>query len=394
MLPYFLTASLYMLLRTYALGGVMQMKQVELTRYDAVINVFPLIARYTGKLLLPVNLSAVYSYDIAHSITEPGVIVGLLTASAIIAVLFLLRKKTRVFLFLCWIFVPLLPVLYIPAVSVGGFADRYLYLSTAGFGVILGVAALRILSRAVKGGDLRGEKSRKTTIAVTATAAGLLIIYSIASVERSRVWRNDYSLWSDAVIKSPGSAGAYNNLGFAQTERGEVDEAIKSLRRAIELNRDSPGAYNNLGVALFHRKRYAEAMKNYRRAAELNPDNAEALSNIAEVLVILDRPEEALGYVNKALELSPGFADGHRVLGTAYAKLGRSRQAVEEFTVAIRINPDFAEAYNDLGETFLTMGRDEDAARAFEEAVRIDPSNGEFRKNLARAGRPGGLSVP
>ena len=43
----------------------------------------------------------------------------------------------------------------------------------------------------------------------------LIIVFSFLTVQRNIVWRNDLSLWNDAVAKSPLSARAHDNLGLA-----------------------------------------------------------------------------------------------------------------------------------------------------------------------------------
>ncbi|MFQ5442300.1 MAG: tetratricopeptide repeat protein, partial [Thermodesulfobacteriota bacterium] len=386
MLPYFLTASLYMLLRTYALGGVMQGKEIDLTMYDALINVFPLIARYVGKLFVPVGLSAVYSYDMAHSITEPGVIVGFLAALAVFVILFLVRMKKTVFFFLCWIFVPLLPVLYIPAVSVGGFADRYLYLSTAGFAVILGVVVLRIISMPVKGGvrdgERRGEKSRKVSISVAAAALGLLAVYSAASVGRSRVWRNDYNLWSDAVIKSPGSANAHYNLGWALHREARYDRAEAEYKKALDITPDKEKAHYNLALIYNEKGDYVNAVKHFKESIRLKPASIDAYAHLAIIYHKTGRVSDAVYLYKIALRLEPENDDIQYNLARAYQDRGDYPNAMYHYKEAVRLNPGGADAHYNMGIIYGKLNLPDRAAAEFSAALSIDPDFSAARVEL------------
>jgi tetratricopeptide (TPR) repeat protein len=57
-------------------------------------------------------------------------------------------------------------------------------------------------------------------------------------------------------------------------DRGQLDEAIATLKRAIDLNRDDADAYLQLGLAYFDRQDYPEARKVLTVAAGLTPNNA------------------------------------------------------------------------------------------------------------------------
>ena len=73
---------------------------------------------------------------------------------------------------------------------------------------------------------------------------------------------------------NPNFPEGYNNLGLALKDKGNLDEAIVSFKKAVELNNSFPEAYNNLGNLLYDLGRYNEAEKLLRRALVLNPNPA------------------------------------------------------------------------------------------------------------------------
>ncbi|GMR04291.1 MAG: tetratricopeptide repeat protein [Thermodesulfobacteriota bacterium] len=386
MLPYFATAALYMFMRTYALGGVMQMKQIDLGFYEVVVNVFPLISRYVGKLLVPVNLSVIYSYDIVRSMADPMAVIGLLVATVVAVVVFLTRRIKPVFFFLIWIFVPLIPVFYIPAVSVGGFADRYLYLSSAGFAVILGVVFSRFAPRRDKGG-LPGKEEfhpgrGKLPTAAMAAAVVLLIVYSAASWHRSRVWKNDYNLWSDTIVKSPGSANAHYNLGWALHRMGEYDRAEAEYKAALTLAPNKEEAHYNLALIYTDRGDFKGAARHYKESIRLKPRSYGAYYNLAVIYQKMGRGSESIALYNAALRLAPGNDDIHYNLAWAYQERDDLLSALIHYKEAARLNPSGADTHYNMGIIYQKLDFPVQAEAEFRETLKLDPDYAPARMEL------------
>ncbi|CAN0385137.1 unnamed protein product, partial [Hapterophycus canaliculatus] len=53
-----------------------------------------------------------------------------------------------------------------------------------------------------------------------------------------------------AIQLEPNFPDAYNNLGNALRESGQLEEAINCYRTTLRLKPDHPHAYNNLGNAM------------------------------------------------------------------------------------------------------------------------------------------------
>jgi hypothetical protein len=131
-----------MALRFNALGGFSpQEPRIKLSTYGYIINVFPLFMQYLEKLLLPINLNAFYVLHPISSIFEPkGILSLIVTAAFVFLVIISLKKNRMVFFSLLVISLPLLPVFYIPAVGENVFTERYLYLPSFGFALLIALA--------------------------------------------------------------------------------------------------------------------------------------------------------------------------------------------------------------------------------------------------------------
>jgi len=339
--PYLGAAAVYFILRVIALGGLAPVRRHgELSAYEFLINVFPLFRQYLGKLLLPTHLNAYHVFLPISSILEPNGLLSLATAMVFAgAVLLALKKSRPAFFALAMVLVPLLPALYIPGAGENTFAERYLYLPS--FGLVLLVALLA--------GRVALRKPRWSVPVATALAL-VTVLYSLGTVQRNLVWKDDERLWRDVVQHSPNSAVPHYNLASALNAQGRIDEAIAEYQTAIRIQ---PGAvaYTSLGVAYQAKGLINEAIEQYRLA----------------------------------LRLQPGDADAHTYLAIAYAESGALNNAIEHFRIAVQLQPDSANAQYGLGRAYLEKGRPAEAIPYLESAVRLNPDESLFRSALNEA---------
>lgn len=261
-------AAVYTVMRFNAIGGLMHHKQIDFSFVDAVINIFPLVSIYFAKLLFPVSLSAMYEFRPAVSVFDPRVLSGFGIAVVFMAGLFLARKKPLVFSGLAIMVLPVLPVLYVPALSSSAVADRYLYLPSAGLAMVLSAILYRVEG-----------KGLKIALAVSCAA---LIAWTVGSIARSKVWRSDLALWADAVQKAPGMPNAHYNYAWASHNAGNLNEAVSHYQEASRLS-PSADAHFNLGIIYLGQSLFDEAESEFRTALVIDPGFSGARLKLMEV---------------------------------------------------------------------------------------------------------------
>src|SRR5204863_4882179 len=74
--------------------------------------------------------------------------------------------------------------------------------------------------------------------------------------------------------------------------------------------------------AYAEREQLQAAVPSYRRAIDLNPAYAEAWDNLGCVLVALGQPVEALACHDRALQVRPDYDKAHMSRGVARLRLG------------------------------------------------------------------------
>jgi tetratricopeptide (TPR) repeat protein len=101
----------------------------------------------------------------------------------------------------------------------------------------------------------------------------LIVTYGWATYERNFVWKDDLSLWSDVVEKSPYKARGYNEIGMYYYERQMPDNAIPFFQKSLSLQPDFAKAHNNLGLCFMAKGLTDRAIIELQNAVEDNPDN-------------------------------------------------------------------------------------------------------------------------
>ena len=108
----------------------------------------------------------------------------------------------------------------------------------------------------------------------------LLLIYAFTSYQRNLIWKDDLSLWTDNVVKSPSDPRAHQYLGLAYQNAGDFDSAIKEYKKSLSLNPFQADVHNNIGVSYFYKGDIDTAINHFKHALSLNPSDRDAHYNL------------------------------------------------------------------------------------------------------------------
>jgi tetratricopeptide (TPR) repeat protein len=222
------------------------------------------------------------------------------------------RRPDRLRLLL-WPAVALLPVMHwIPIGET--VAERFLVLPSVGFCGLLGA----FLSEPTDG---LARRARSALLLV------LLVGGAIASATRAAVWRDEESLWRDALRREASSATPWAAIGDAQNRRGDAPQAIESYRRALEIRPGLTVARLSLADALDSIGRSDEAFEESRESVRLDPEHPVALNNLGARLARAGRVAEARPLFRRAVEVSPRYAPALRNAALAALDEGQPDEA-------------------------------------------------------------------
>lgn len=282
------------------------------------------VGYYAGLLLFPVNLSAMH--------TGVSRAAALLTAIAVAASLVLLlrfRRHDRLLMTaLCLYIVPLLPVIQI--IPFGQFvsADRYTYIASIGFFLLLALPT--------------AEKLRDVSSGIRMGAAILAVftVMLLAAGARARcaVWFNGVTLWEDTLAKNPRATMARSYLCSAYINSGNPEKAVPCAEESLRINGPSAGDYFNMGFALASLGR-AGAEAHMRKALELEPCHNMALLTLGEISFRSGDKGKSETYFRRAAKCGTDSPLPYFRLAEFAAERGETASSAEYRAIALRLAP-------------------------------------------------------
>ena len=283
----------FMAIRYAAIGTV--------SRGVATFHPYPWVAFYTfvgyfalylQRFILPIQLS--YTYDdlaLSPSPWNAYTMVGFLVAGISVAAIVLLRKKNPALSFgLAFGGIALAPytnLMPIPCL----FAERYFYLASAGFTLVM---AAILFAVPIKG---------RAKVALILVIIGILATMTVA---RNQVWRDQETLFGDAVVKRPHSMAAKNNLADVLSQKGQELFQSDPVRAEQYYQRSlavmpTPKAQTGLALLLLNNGNAEQAEEHFREALNLSRYYTSALKNYAALLIQQKRWADARDVLHRCL---------------------------------------------------------------------------------------------
>jgi len=328
---------------------------------EYLLTQFRVILTYIRLLLLPINQNFDYDYPISTSIFHVKTFFSFLVLSGIAATGLLLFKKYRLISFgIFWFFLTISIESSIIPISQNVIFEHRTYLPSFGFFI------------ALTGGLFSLFKEKHLQIAIMI----LLFIAAINATltyQRNKIWKDDYTLWSDNLKKSPNKARVNNGLGLALFEKGKFKEAIHYYNKAILIKPDYADTFNNRGAAYNGLGQYQRAIEDLNKTIRLDPASFQAYNNLGNTYNALGQYQRALSYYNESIRLKPNYADAYNNRGTLYGKAGQYQLAIADFNKAIILKPDYALAYYNTGFAHSMVGHYNNAIEYFNKAIILVP---------------------
>ncbi len=157
-----------------------------------------------------------------------------------------------------------------------------------------------------------------------------------------RRYREATPLLNEIINTDPADFQAWTELGTAHLMGGDVAEAEKAYRRAVQEKPTFALALLNLGRLLITQKRYTESIDALGRATQARPDSADAHFLLGETYLKLKLGSKGVPHLNEALRLDPdGKADAHLLLAALYHAVGLKKRAASEYEQFLTKRQDY-----------------------------------------------------
>ncbi|MDQ5985399.1 MAG: hypothetical protein CSYNP_01109 [Syntrophus sp. SKADARSKE-3] len=337
-------------------------------------NIFPIADRvafacygyvmYLFKLVIPVNLSAIYPYPANAGGSAPAVYwIYVLPVLVIFAAAIYLAKRSKPALFgILFFSANIVFVLQLLPVGNVVMADRYAYVPSIGVFFLAGFG----YSEWVK------KKAATKRFVQVAIIFSVLILSLLTNV-RCAVWQNSLALWNDVTAKSPTAEVAWYNLGSAKNNMRDHSGALQDFNKAIELKKDYAEAYASRGMVKTNMKDYISAESDVSEAIRLKPDLAYSYYVRGVIRGLRNNFKGAVMDFDQAVALQKNYPAAYSERGAAKSQLGDLRGAMADFEIAISQDPNYANAYLYRGVARYTSGDRAGALVDFNMAIQLNP---------------------
>jgi Flp pilus assembly protein TadD len=344
---------------------------------------------YWWKLIAPLPLNAYHLFSPVTSLHDLRALASLLFLSLAVTVLLAARRHPLFTFAASWVFITLLPVMDIYAVGRNVFAERYLYLPSVGFCLLVTMAAF--------GGLVWIPERLRKVVAVSALGFVVLLL-ALAIIARNRDWKDDSTLFARTLERSPNAPFVQNMV--ADTEKGDPaqsESAEGHYLKALTLASDEhppdrlemARACEGLASIYSDRPDFVRAIEFLDRVRSIDPADPEVDGEEGLIMTRAGRWDEASKYLERAVAKSPEDDNVLNALGILAEHTRQFEQAASYFGRALAIHTsqdDFsASLHNNLASVYGEQGRWKDAMPQLQLATEIAPNDPEYRTNLAIA---------
>ncbi len=275
--------------------------------------------------------------------------------------------------------------------NIGAFMnERFLYISLLGFCIIFAYFMSEKLPKYFS----NINKYKKYSVLIISV---ILLAFSVKTISRNRVWKDNLTLFSHDVKISVNSAKGNSTYASELYKLSEDAEANKDtllskkylieskpyFEKAIEIYPDYSEALIRLGNIYYKLNGdYKKMFEYYIKTLETNPLNADVWANTIGVLNFNVHEPEYEKYVwKKYSELAPDYYESYYQLGSLYYfdNTPNADSAIFWFEKAKNLNKNNFEIYFYLGVSYGNKGQISFARDNLLKAIEIKPNSEAYR---------------
>ncbi len=376
------------------------------------------LAWYFQHYLWPTGLAAWYPTPGTVGWTDAFVLRAALVVVPVMAVLAWMAWRSRVALVgIGWFFLTIASTLpFIPTRKLLA-ADRYMYLPVVGLVWLTGLGLWKLIQVV--------HARRPGVAGPAAVSIGLAIAAALTASSWHVAGFYDTYLTKTMRIATlfPETPHIWERVAWSYFKEERYDEAIETAKR--EFAHDDKALWAEalavIGKSQLRLGFHDEAIQSLREAVQLSPKTGLPKYRLAYALDELGLVDQAIPYYEESLESLLAFNPGLVKLAAAYRQVGRPELAAERYEQALAVNPyevpallglaeldielgtkealasaedrlvrlldwmpENAAAWTDLGVVQFALGRRDKAVEAYDRALANDPYNATAALNLAQ----------
>ncbi|HEX9046381.1 MAG TPA: tetratricopeptide repeat protein [Verrucomicrobiae bacterium] len=303
---------------------------------DNLANAVLAYGGYIAKFFWPADLVVVYPHAAHWSMT-----LVLATAAVLVLWTFLCVRNWNKSPFLAvgwfWFMGALVPTVGLVQVGAASMADRYTYIPSIGFFIVVVWGAAGLFSATARA-------------KVWLPVVGCLALLACAWTTSRQVacWRGSIPLFWHALEVTKDNYIAENCLGKSYEVAGDNAAALVCYRAAVAAEPRFPSSHFNLAMCLLTTGQRAEAIEYLQTAGALAPRDPNIQYNLGIYFAQQNQWTNAMNCFSNSLLTRPNYPAGQFALASALANVGAPAAARDHYREALRLKPNFPEAKTNL----------------------------------------------
>lgn len=286
-IPFFIAAGLYVYQRSVFLESVVASKNLDVinntlyaaeSQADRLSTAFYILSKYVWLLFVPVNMSWDYSFN-QIPIIGPGDIKAIwsfLMFAGMAAYIIWGLKRKDIFAYCMLFFAATISAVSNIVVDFGStMGERFLFVPSLAFCIALVAVLFKVFKLDE---NIRSFRPSSGLISVVVI---VLCLYSIRTVSRNVVWKNNMNLFTSGVESAPNSARTNFCLGYEYFVYGDKEtvpelkdnyyrRAAEQMLVAVKIYPKYVDAHKNIGFMYYKLKDWDNAIRFLKNSIILN----------------------------------------------------------------------------------------------------------------------------
>ena len=342
--------------------------------YDKILLSSFAFVQYILNLLVPLKLSAGYPLPVpGRPLPAEFPFMLILFLLFISGMIFLLWKRNRFGFALAFFFINLILVLDHSSVGKLLMADRFVYVASLGLFLCLAFGLDKLKT------DLPAGKYLVYLLIIP-----YLFLLSMTCYSRCKVWKNEETLFLDALKKYPYNPVICNEIGAYYLHQKEYETALHYYLRGVQQYPGYSDIIINRGLCYYYLDSLPQSMRDITRGLWMNPSVCEGWQYRGRTRIKMKDYTGAVHDFNNPIKLSKGkFAVAYLNRASAYLRMDSLEPALCDCEYYIHKYPENPGGYYTRAQVRERMKNLAGAQSDYEKAVKLDPEDTDFLYALA-----------
>lgn len=174
-------------------------------------------------------------------------------------------------------------------------------------------------------------------------------------LHKSAKFEEAEALYKEVLDVDGKNPSVLNLLGLLKYQNNELDEALKYIKSAVEINSQAY-FYQNLGKIYHAKKDFKNAFEAYKNALSLEPEKFDLWFDLALAFKANKQIDDAIKAYEKVISINPSLVEAYANLGSIYNNIKNNpTKAIEYYKKIIELKPNERDSEYFLGTAYLKI---------------------------------------